>query len=66
MITNQFVTATRAAGRRMPEGVAPITHVLGSESAYATAGNPVFGTDVAGIVRVRDAKQAAPPRGELR
>lgn len=68
MSTTTFVIADRAAARRMPEGlaVAPVTHVLGSESAYATAGNPVFGTDATGIVRVRDAKQAAPPRGELR
>ena len=61
------VITDRAAACRMPGlAVAPVTHVLGSESAYITAGNPVFGTEVAGIVRVRDATQAAPPRGELR
>ena len=45
------------------------SHLLGSESVYATAGNPIFGAginDITGVSRVRDAKQAAPPRGELR
>ena len=66
MSSNDFVIDARAAACRMPGlAVAPVTRVLGSESAYATFGSPV-GTDAAGIVRVRDAKQAAPPRGELR
>jgi len=59
--------ATRASefvpARRRTAPVA--AHVLGSESAYVTVGNPMFGTDIALVTRVRDAKQAAPPRGEV-
>jgi hypothetical protein len=68
MSMTEFVIAARATACRMPERlvVAPVTHVLGSGSAYSTGGNPNFGTDATGIVGVRDAKQAAPPRGELR
>jgi hypothetical protein len=72
MSTTTFVIDAPAATRCMPVGraVAPLTFGLGSESAYTTAGNPGFGVDARtganGIVRVRDAKQAAPPRGELR
>lgn len=46
--------------------VAPVSSLVpGSESAYAMNGIQNFGTQAAGVVRVRDAKQAAPPRGEL-
>ncbi len=44
--------------------VAPQAQGMGAESAFFPIGNPIPGTDVA-VARVRDAKQAAPPRGEL-
>jgi hypothetical protein len=54
------VSETALAGRR----TAPLAaHVPGSGSAYVTVGNPMFGTDVTIVSRVRDRKQAAPPRG---
>jgi hypothetical protein len=44
--------------------VAPqFAQAQGAESAYVTLGNPVFG--IPAVTRVRDAKQAAPPRGVL-
>lgn len=64
--TKTIVIDARAAAFGMRAGMAAaprFVHVPGSESAYATLGNPAAGTS---IVRVRDAKQAAPPRGELR
>ena len=70
MISTSITTQARTAARCMRGvlTVAPRTSsLLGSESAYAT-GNPIFGSgsnDVTGVSRVRDAKQAAPPRGEL-
>lgn len=46
--------------------VAPQTvQAQGAESAYAMLGNPVFGAVIPTVTRVRDAKQAAPPRGVL-
>jgi len=71
MISTSITTQARTAACRMRGTltVAPQTsHLLGSESVYATAGNPIFGAginDITGVSRVRDAKQAAPPRGEL-
>lgn len=67
MISIAITTNARTATCR-PHGafVAPVSSlVLGSESAYAMNGTPIFGTQATGVVRVRDAKQAAPPRGEL-
>jgi hypothetical protein len=69
MDTNTIVFDAPAAACRLREGLdaAPrFAAVLGSESAYVTLSNPIVGTDVMGAVGVRDAKQAAPPRGELR
>lgn len=66
--TSTITTQARTAAHRMRGvlSVAPRTSSLsGSESVYATAGNPIFGADTTGVTRVRDAKQAAPPRGEL-
>jgi hypothetical protein len=40
-------------------------HVEGAESVFATLDNPAYGMDITAVSRVRDAKQAAPPRGEL-
>jgi hypothetical protein len=40
-------------------------HGMGSESVRTTLANP-FGSEITAVSRVRDAKQAAPPRGELR
>jgi hypothetical protein len=68
MISTSITTQARTAACRMRgvPMVAPQTSsLLGSESVYATAGNPIFGADITGVTRVRDAKQAAPPRGEL-
>ena len=71
MISTSITTQARTAARRMrglPTGLPRTSHLLGSESVYATAGNPIFGAginDITGVSRVRDAKQAAPPRGEL-
>jgi hypothetical protein len=39
-------------------------HGIGSESVRTTLANP-FGPDSTAVARVRDAKQAAPPRGVL-
>jgi hypothetical protein len=40
-------------------------HGPGSESAFSTLGiNPVVRGGIDAVARVRDAKQAAPPRGE--
>lgn len=67
MITTSITTQARTADCRMrgvPIGLPRTSSLLGSESAYATVGNP-FGADITGVSRVRDAKQAAPPRGEL-
>ena len=68
MTTLTITTQARTASCRM-RGVLtvapPTSHLMGSESAYATAGNPNFGADITGVSRVRDAKQAAPPRGQL-
>jgi len=51
---------------RARRGTAPLAaHVLWSDAALTTVGNPTLGTDVTIVSRVRDAKQAAPPRGEL-
>jgi hypothetical protein len=69
MSTNTIVIDAPAAACRLREGLGAAPHfvpVLGSESVYATLSNPIVGTDAMGAVRVRDAKQAAPPRGELR
>ena len=69
MTSTSITTQARTAACRMRGvlTVAPVTSsLMGSESVYATAGNPIFGADIAGVSRVRDAKQAAPPRGELR
>ena len=66
MITKQFCNASAATRSSEFVRVAPPAgHVLGSESAYATLGNPMVGTDITIVSRVRDAKQAAPPRGEV-
>jgi hypothetical protein len=71
MITTSITTQPRNAACRMQalSTVAPQAGFLpGSESAYATAGNPGFGAainNIMGVSRVRDAKQAAPPRGRL-
>lgn len=40
-------------------------HGMGSESAFSTLGNPVVRGGIDAVARVRDAKQAAPPRGEV-
>lgn len=66
MSTYEFCTASAATRITEFVRVAPTAgHVLGSGSAYVSLGNPMFGTDVTIVSRVRDAKQAAPPRGEL-
>ena len=71
MISTSITTQARTAACRMrglPTGSPQTSHLPGSESVYATAGNPIFGAGVSvitGVSRVRDAKQAAPPRGEL-
>jgi hypothetical protein len=45
--------------------VAPLSVTgLGSTSAFRTVGSPVTGSLVIADAAVRDAKQAAPPRGQ--
>lgn len=63
-LANSASTATRRMRAGLP--IAPQSaHVLGAESVFATLGNPAYGTKIVAVSRVRDAKQAAPPRGEL-
>jgi hypothetical protein len=71
-MSTKFLCDAVAATTRLSETAstglrtAPLAaHVPGSGSAYSTAGNPMFGTDVTIVSRVRDRKQAAPPRGEI-
>lgn len=46
--------------------VAPLSATaLGPKSVFSTIGSPTFGSLVIADARVRDAKQAAPPRGLL-
>jgi hypothetical protein len=63
------MTDMRAAAHLTPgtRCVAPqVAYFIGSNSALSTGGNPIVGTDaVITVARVRDAKQAAPPRGVL-
>lgn len=61
-------TSAEPAARRMPRtsAAAPAAaFALGATSAFVTLGNPGYGPQSAVVTRVRDAKQAAPPRGEL-
>lgn len=65
-----LIAATSAdpAACPMPRtrAVAPAAaFVPGATSAFVTLGNPGYGSEIAVVTRVRDAKQAAPPRGEL-
>jgi hypothetical protein len=62
LISMQPATPTYVAPLMAPQDV----HGLGSESAFSTLGvNPVVRGGIDAVARVRDAKQAAPPRGEV-
>lgn len=68
MISTSITTQARTAACRMrglPTGLPRTSSLPGAESVYAPVGNPIFSADITGVSRVRDAKQAAPPRGEL-
>jgi len=48
----------------MPQTAPNAAHAMASTYVLSTLGNTGSGAAVPGAARVRDAKQAAPPRGE--